>query len=83
MTTSALSDQWKKEQAEDIALRHLQSLEPMSVCEMLEGIPEWDALFDNNDPDFDKIDDLVDEIHTLVLSAEVHWPNVLQRYLET
>lgn len=83
MPSNLFTEAWKKEQAEDIALRHLQSLEPLSVNEMLEGIPEWDALFDAEDPEYDKIDDLVDEIHTMVLSAEVHWPNVLQRYLET
>lgn len=83
MPSNTFTEEWKKEQAEDIALRHIQSLEPLSVNEMLEGIPEWDALFDAVDPDYDKIDDLVDEIHSLVLSAEVHWPNVLQRYLET
>lgn len=77
------SDKWMLEAAENIAYEHLRSLEYLSVSEMLQGIPEWDALFEAEDRDDEKIDKIHEEIYELVMSADVYWPNVLQRYVET
>lgn len=83
MPTTKLSDEWLTAQAQRLAEIHLSTFEPMSVNEILEGVPEWDELFKEGDPDYDLIDEYVDKIYDLVMNAEVHIPNKIQRYLET
>lgn len=80
------SEEWKREQAIRIAEIWLDSLEYSSVGEMLEGVPEWDALFetaDDEDPDYEYADRIQDELFGLVMDVEITLPSIEQRYKET
>lgn len=81
----SVSEEWKQEQALRMAESAIRDFEWMSVFEMLDGIPEWDALMEKaeQDDDYTLTDEIGSEIFDLIMSADVTLPTIEQRFKET
>lgn len=79
------SEEWKRDQALRMAEIAIGSLEYMSVGEMLEGVPEWDNLFENGGTaeEIAEADRIQEELFNLIMDVEVSLPTIEQRYKET
>ena len=80
-----ITEEWKRDQALRMADSAIRSFEFMSVGEMLEGVPEWDALFENGgtEEEIEKADRIEEEIFNLIMETEAVFPSIDQRFKET
>lgn len=80
-----VSEEWMLEQATEMAYSALRDFEWMSVFEMLDGIPEWDALMAKAEEteDYTYTDEIGGKIFEMIQQADVSIPTMEQRYKET